>query len=167
MLPDLDLDAVTGADGRFVLRLNGRPIPPEELRAPRVTAGVSYVARVPEVREWMAERQRAMAALGDIVMEGRDIGTVIFPEARFKFFLTASAETRARRRLAQAGESEPGATVESVAREIRERDRIDSTRALAPLRPAEDAVTVDTSDLDIDQVVDRLWSRIQEALPES
>jgi cytidylate kinase len=139
-----------------VLHLNGTPVRQERIRAPEVAKVVSFVARIPAVRAWLRERQRETRDLGTIVMEGRDIGTVIFPDASNKFYVTASPEVRARRRLAQAGEVADGATLASVAAEIAERDRIDSTRAVAPLRPAEDAVHINTDDLTPEQVADRI-----------
>jgi cytidylate kinase len=148
--------------GALALTLDGRPVAEAEVRQPEVTAWVSQVARLPSVRAWMADRQRACAKLGRVVAEGRDIGTVIFPDARWKFFLTASAEERARRRLAQPGEAPPGATLASIAAEIAERDRLDSTRAVAPLKPAADAQIVDTTGLTIEQVLDRLLALMGE-----
>ena len=94
-------------------------------------------------------------------MEGRDIGTVIFPEARYKFFLTATPEERARRRLAQDGEAPDGATVESIAKAIAERDRLDSTRKTAPLKKADDAILIDTSGMSIEQVIEQILRYIK------
>ena len=155
-LATLDLQVRRDAGGQPVLFLNDRLVAQDSIRAPDVAAAVSYVARIPEVRNWLLERQRATCRLGIIVMEGRDIGTVVFPAARFKFFVTASPDVRARRRLAQGGETVSGATVASVAAEIAERDRLDSTRAVAPLRAAPDAVTISTDDLTAEQVADRI-----------
>lgn len=153
----LELQHSRSAHGRGVtLILNGTAVSPKALRAPRVTEQVSFTAKIPEVRDWMVRHQRNAHALGWIVMEGRDIGTVVFPHARYKFFLTATPEERARRRLAQADENARGATVESVAADIRERDRIDSTRDVSPLKPAADATIVDTTGLSIAAVVDRI-----------
>jgi cytidylate kinase len=126
---------------------------------------VSYVARLPEVRQWLIPCQRNTSRLGIVVLEGRDIGTVIFPGARFKFFLTASPRERARRRLAQKGETLDGASVESVARNIARRDQLDSTRAAAPLRPADDAVIIDTDPLTEREVVECVLAHIREELP--
>jgi cytidylate kinase len=147
-------------DGIPVLHLNGAPVVQDSIRAPEVARVVSYVARIAGVRDWLRERQRETRALGTIVMEGRDIGTVILPDASHKFFVTASPVVRARRRLAQAGEVVDGATLASVAAEIAERDRIDSTRAVAPLRPAEDAVHVNTDNLTIEQVVETVVTHV-------
>ncbi len=149
-------------DGRQVLTLNGDPVDPAAIRRPDVTAYVSQVSRLPVVRRWMVQRQRDCAELGLVVAEGRDIGTVVFPDARWKFFLTATAEERARRRLAQGNETSDGATLASVAAEIAERDRIDSTRAVAPLKAAADAVTIDTTNLTIDDVTARILEAVEE-----
>lgn len=160
MLAGIDLKYVLNDAGVPVLILNGEPVPVTEIRAPDVAHDVSYVARIPEVREWLKGRQRETTALGTVIMEGRDIGTVILPDASHKFFITASPEVRARRRLAQDGEVADGATVPSVAAEIAERDRIDSTRATAPLRAAVDAVPIQTDHMTIEEVVDRMLTVI-------
>lgn len=162
-LAAMELQYRVDAAGSPVLFLNGQAVPQERIRAPGVAAAVSHVAKIPEVRTWLLARQRETRSLGMIVMEGRDIGTVVFPEAKFKFFVTASPEVRARRRLAQGGETVAGATVASVAAEIAERDRIDSTRAVAPLRAAPDAVTLVTDDLTAEQVADLVVARVQSA----
>jgi cytidylate kinase len=146
------------------LFLNDAPVDGAAIRSPEVAGRVSHTARIPEVREWMLERQRGCRNLGIVIMEGRDIGTVIFPEARFKFFVTASPEERARRRLAQPGEVPPGATLESVARDIAERDRIDSTRAVAPLKPADDAVQLCSDGFTAEEMADRVAQMIQAEL---
>ena len=152
-------------DGALTLLAGDRPVGPE-IRSPEVAAQVSRFAALPAVREWLVARQRECAALGRIVMEGRDIGTVIFPRARHKFFLTASPEVRARRRLEQDGETAVGATVATVAAEIARRDEMDSTRTHAPLRRADDAVLIDSSDLDVAQVVARIVDRVRGGGPE-
>ena len=121
-----------------------------EIRGPEVSANVSIVAAHPEVRRVLVALQREwMEQNGGGVLEGRDIGTVVAPEAPLKIFLTASPEVRARRR---AGDGD--FDVEAAAKNIAERDRLDSTRAVSPLRPADDSVQIDTSDLTIDEVVD-------------
>ena len=148
-------------NGTFRLLVNGED-PGGELRAPEVAAQVSPVAALPYVREWLKGIQRAAADDGMIVMEGRDIGTEIFPDAKWKFFVTASAEVRARRRLAQSSENFSGATLAQVAAAIAERDRIDSTRTVAPLRPAEDSIRIDSSDLTIEEVVGAIIKQVRE-----
>lgn len=156
MLADLDLRYRPAAPGQLQLCLNGQPVPQESIRSAAVAAVVSLVARIPAVRDWLRERQRECCALGTVVMEGRDIGTVILPDAPFKFFITASPEERARRRLRQAGEVAADATVASVAAEIAERDRIDSSRPVAPLRAAPDAIVIDTDAVPAQEVAERV-----------
>jgi cytidylate kinase len=163
LLKGLDFDYRPNAAGDYEIHIDGEPVG-QAIRAPEVTAGVSRVSAIPEVRRWLLDKQRCFAKLGLIVMEGRDIGTVVFPDAEFKFFVTASPEARARRRLAQAGETPAAATVESVAAEIAERDRLDSTRAVAPLRQAEDAELIDTTDMSVAQVVELIAGKVRNAL---
>lgn len=163
MLPMLELRSYVTAEGRLGLRLNGAIVDPRVLRRSEVSRNVSDVARLEAVRSWLIERQRETRELGVVILEGRDIGTVIFPEARFKYFVTASPEERARRRLAQGGEAPDGASVETVAAEIARRDRIDSSRAIAPLRPADDSVTVVTDGMTPDDVVDRILDDVRQA----
>lgn len=160
LLDEIDIRYKINTDGTPHLLLNGEPVQQTDIRNPKVAAEVSDVAKIPQVRTWMVQRQRRTADLGLIVMEGRDIGTVVFPQAAHKFFLTASPEERARRRLNQAGESPSDATVESVAAEIMRRDRIDSTRTVAPLRPAPDAVTVDSTHMTQEEVAKQIISTI-------
>ncbi|MCK5804916.1 MAG: (d)CMP kinase [Lentisphaeria bacterium] len=161
VLPTLDLGYVLDEGGSLVLMLNGEPVKQEEIRTAEVAAVVSYVARIPAVRYWLRARQRKTVELGTIVMEGRDIGTVILPNASNKFFMTASPEERARRRFAQPGEVPAGATLASVAAEIAERDQMDMNRPVSPLRPAEDAVLIDTDGLTPEQVADRIVDRVE------
>lgn len=137
------------------LFLNGKA-PGDALRSAECAANASLVSSQPAVREFLLSVQRDAARDQWIVMEGRDIGTVIFPDAQIKFFVTASPEERARRRLAQQGEVAAGADLKSVMEEILLRDERDAKRATAPLRPADDAVMVDTTGLTIDEVVERL-----------
>ncbi len=160
VLAGITLDYELNHDGAFELKLNGE-FPGEALRTPEVAALVSPVAAVGCVREFLKQQQRALAEGRMVVMEGRDIGTVIFPNARWKFFITATPEERARRRLAQEGRLLAGQTLAEVAAGIAERDRIDSTRAIAPLRPAEDAEVIDNSELQLDDVVARIIARVK------
>ncbi|HTU30936.1 MAG TPA: (d)CMP kinase [Solirubrobacteraceae bacterium] len=129
------------------------------IRDPAVTEAASVAAAVPEVREAMVGQQRALLASGgDWVAEGRDIGTVVWPQAEVKVFLTASPRARAERRAAELGLS-----VDEVLAQVIERDERDSTRAHSPLRAADDAVTVDTTGLTLDQVVERVAALVDEA----
>lgn len=127
-----------------------------EIREERVNSAVSHVAAQSGVRTLLREQQRAwVGARGGGVVEGRDIGTVVFPDATLKVFLTASPEVRARRRVAESG-----GDVEAIARSIAERDRLDSTRVDSPLMTADGSITVDTSDLAIDEVVEKLMNLV-------
>ena len=164
LLPGWDLRyrVQPGQKQTLQLCLNGQVLQPEEFRMPEVTAVVSQVASIPALREWMLDRQRECDRLGIVIMEGRDIGTVIFPQARFKFFITASPEERARRRFAQRGEVAADATLAAVAAEIAARDHLDSTRAVAPLRSAPDALLVNTDGRTQDEVADWLATYIRE-----
>lgn len=159
-LPEWDL-RLQAEGGVLQLILNDVPVQQAAIRAPEVAAVVSQVARIPEVRDWMLDRQRDCRHLGIIIMEGRDIGTVVLPDATCKFFITASPEERARRRLQQAGEVAPGATLASVAADIAERDRIDSTRAVAPLKPADDAEIFVTDGMEKEEVAELLIAAIK------
>ncbi|HZK18349.1 MAG TPA: (d)CMP kinase [Clostridia bacterium] len=125
----------------------------EEIRAPVVSRNVSFVAKVPGVRRHLTELQRKLAAPGGVVMEGRDIGTEVLPDAEIKIFLTASIEERARRRYLEMTERGYEVNPGVLHKEIEERDSIDSSRSVAPLRIAEDALIIDCSDMAIDDVV--------------
>jgi cytidylate kinase len=145
--------AVRPAGTGFELFLDDAPVS-DAIRAPDVNAQVSRMARIPAVRAWVFDRFRDAARLGPLVTEGRDMGTVVFPEADLKVFLTAGLETRARRRLAERGSLDPAPeTLNAEMERLAERDRRDSARAVAPLRKAEDAIAIDTSDLTFDQQV--------------
>ena len=117
------------------------------------------VAAIPGVREALVEQQRRMSDSG-VVMAGRDIGTVVYPDADYKFFLVASLDEKVRRRAGQFERRGERADQEAMRKEVEERDRVDTERSVAPLRPAPDAVVIDTDRLDIDQVVDRILSYI-------
>ncbi len=132
-----------------------------ELRAADAGAWASRIATHALVRERLVERQRALAAEGGIVMDGRDIGTVVFPDARHKFFLTASADERARRRQAQDAGSGVARDVSAARAEIDARDRRDRERAIAPLRPAADAIVIDNSALTPDAVLARMLKTVR------
>jgi len=126
-----------------------------EIRSAEVTGAVSAVSAVPAVRAQLVAAQRALIEDGPIVVEGRDIGSVVWPTACPKVFLTASAEVRAQRRAGELGTPDDSAVAE-VAADIERRDHLDSTRAASPLTRVDDAVIVDTTELDIDEVINRL-----------
>lgn len=148
-------------NGNRVL-LDGREIT-EAIRTQEVSDAASRVSVHPKVRVWMVDRQREMGAGGGIVMEGRDIGTKVFPHAEVKIFLDANPDVRAQRRVIQnvekLGTSKPA---EEIAAEMRQRDQRDSTRAASPLVPADDAVRVDSSGLTIEQVIERAMEVVRE-----
>jgi len=152
---DLDRLEVRGERGESGIRMRvGTEVVDRELRTPDVNAHVSHVARIPAVRSWLLGRLRSLGDSEDVVADGRDIGTVVFPDAPLKVFLVADPEVRARRRLRDHGEA--GADRDTLLAEIerlKARDRADSERATAPLRPADDAVHVDTTALTFDEQV--------------
>lgn len=151
------IDLKVGRGGELKVFLGERDVT-HEIRAPEITNKVSYIAKVGGVRERMVNLQRRISQKKAIVVEGRDIGTVVFPEADKKFYLDANFKERARRRykeLCQSGRSVP---LENVEEEIRIRDEKDRTREIAPLRKAFDAIHLDTTHLTIEEVVDRICS---------
>jgi cytidylate kinase len=151
----LHLDFQTQADGEPRLLLEGRDRS-ADIRTPELAMGASDVSKHLEVRDALLQLQRNLGKDGGVVLEGRDIGTVVFPDAEAKVFLTATDERRAARRVddmrARGIPADPATTL----REIRARDAQDESRPIAPLKPAHDSVVVDTTDLTFDQVVDRL-----------
>lgn len=134
----------------------------DAIRTPEVTAIVSRVAAIGAVREAMVDQQRRMGEAGGVLMDGRDIGTVVFPNAQLKIFLTASVEERARRRYAEMVAKGQQVDLQQLQADIAERDKQDSERAISPLRQAEDALLLDTSDMGISEVTDRILQLVQE-----
>lgn len=142
-------------DGVQQIYLNGENVT-GMLRTEEVGNMASKTSAIPEVREKLLELQRSLAREKDVIMDGRDIGTNILPNADVKIYLTASVETRARRRYDELKEKGEECSLEEIARDIRERDERDMTRDIAPLKKAEDAILVDSSDMTIQQVVDEI-----------
>jgi cytidylate kinase len=130
------------------------------LTQPEVTAAVSTVAAAPHVRAALVDRQRAIAAAEPVVMAGRDIGTVVLPDARYKFFLTASLAERAKRRTLELAASGIDVSGSDIAAGLAERDRLDMARATSPLRAADDAVRIDSTELDIPGVIERMLAQM-------
>ena len=131
------------------------------IRTPEVSIGASDVSAVPAVRLKMVDLQRAIALKNDVVMDGRDIGTYVLPEAKYKFFITASLEERAKRRFAEMlSKGVSGVTLDEVMNDIAYRDKNDSTRAFAPLSKAPDAFEIDTTGMGPQQVVDKILGRV-------
>jgi CMP/dCMP kinase len=149
-------------DGNRVL-LDGRDVS-ERIRESDVTQAASRVSVHPAVRAWMVARQQEMGAGGGVIMEGRDIGTVVFPNADVKIFLEAAPDVRVVRRLKQRGEDAGGHP--NIAAELKQRDQRDRTRAASPLVPAADAVILDSTHLTIDQVVERAEELVREKIGE-
>jgi CMP/dCMP kinase len=151
------------AEGR--VRVDGQDVA-AAIRTPAIDTAAAAVARQPRVREALIVRQRALGEAGGVVMEGRDIGTVVFPAADVKIFLDASPEERARRRAADPAHTagRGAAAIQDVATALEERDRSDRTRAASPLTQAQDSVVIDTTGLSIDQAVDRVMEVVGERL---
>lgn len=165
VLPDLSVDVRHKGEAMHVY-LNGTDVT-ERLRSQEVGTMASRVSKLPEVREKMVEEQRRIARRvedrgGGVVLEGRDIGTVVFPEADVKIFLVAALEERARRRQAELAARGTEAALEEVKEEIKERDRADRERAVAPLRRADDAVEVDTTQRTVEEQVQQVVECVRE-----
>ena len=144
-------------DGVQQIYLNGENVT-SMLRTEETGNMASKTSAIPEVREKLLELQRSLAREKDVIMDGRDIGTNILPDADVKIYLTASVETRARRRYDELRETGEDCSLEEISRDIKERDERDMTREIAPLKKADDAVLVDSSDMTIQQVVDEICS---------
>ena len=164
-LPEIDV-RLAYQDGVQHILLNGEDVS-EAIRTPEIAYYASKVSVVPQVRQFLLDVQRDMAKNSNILMDGRDIGTVILPDAPVKIFLTASAETRAERRFRELAEKGQQVTYESVLADIEARDKQDMTRAVAPLRQAEDAVLLDTSTLDLAQSIEAVLRIIRERTKQS
>lgn len=163
-LPTVEL-AIRYQDGEQHILLCGEDVS-EAIRTPEIAKYASQVSAVPEVRAFLLETQRNMAKNGNILMDGRDIGTVILPDAPVKIFLTASDEARAQRRYLELCEKGQQVTFDQVLHDIRQRDLQDSTRAVAPLKQADDAVLLDTSDISLEQSIEAVLRIIRERTEE-
>ncbi len=149
----IEIGPPTVPDGRqYTVTVRGADVT-WDLRRPEVDAEVSRVSRYPQVREALTEQQRRIGARGNVVMVGRDIGTVVLPEADLKIYLDATATERARRRLLDLRAQGETVAYADVLRDVRRRDKMDSQRSVAPLRPAADAIVLDTSTLSVTQVL--------------
>ena len=150
-------------DSEQLTFLNGENVT-DAIRSTQVTEHVSSIAKIPEVRSFLAAQQKALGQKKGIVMDGRDIGTVVFPNAECKFFLTASPEVRAQRRHLEQVEKGIKEDFEDVLDNITSRDLLDSTRAVSPLKKASDAIEIDVSTLSIKEVYGKLWSHIKDKI---
>ena len=155
LLADTDIDFVNGD-----IVLDGAVVN-DKIRTPEISKAASIYSAIPEVREKLVEIQRGMGARKSVIMDGRDIGTNVFRDAEYKIFLTASAEERAERRFEELTAKGQEVRFDEVLRDIEKRDHDDMTRALNPLRKAEDAVEVDTTGLSIDEVIERVLKEIK------
>ncbi|HOH60792.1 MAG: (d)CMP kinase [Candidatus Cloacimonetes bacterium] len=155
LLANLSIEISQNPEGNIIL-LNGEDVS-SLIRTPEISRQASAISAKQEVRERMVELQRAMGRDGGVVLDGRDIGTVVFPAAELKFFLIAPLEVRALRRQKELAAKGHPSVYEEVLAEMRERDAADSSRALAPLIPAKDAIHVDTQDFSIEEMVDALY----------
>jgi cytidylate kinase len=151
-LPAMDM-AIEYENGVQKVIVGGEDVMPY-IRTPRISRGSSDIAVIPEVRVRLVEIQRGVSEKYDIVMDGRDIGTYVLPGADHKFFLTAGAGERARRRYLELVQKDPSADVAEIEKEILARDKNDSSRSFAPLRQADDAALIDTTDIPAEEVVD-------------
>ena len=162
LLPGItpELRFIDGVQHVFV---NGSDVS-DKIRTPEVSMAASKVSAIPAVRAFLFDLQRKIAAENNVIMDGRDIGTVVLPNAQLKIFLTASPEARADRRFAELKDKENAPSYEQVLADIIKRDNDDSTRAIAPLKQAEDAVLLDTTSLDLEQSVKAVMDLVKKAV---
>lgn len=163
MLNDIDVKLSFNDEGTQIVLLNGEDVS-SFIRTPEASMFASAVSAIPEVRAYLLDLQRNMAKSDNVIMDGRDIGTVVLPDAKIKIFLTASPEKRAMRRHKENIEKGIESTYEEVLKDVNQRDYQDSHREIAPLKPAEDSVLVDTSDYDFDGSKELLLKVIKERM---
>lgn len=161
LLPEIEINLTYDGTGLQRMYLNGEDVT-DQLRTQEVSMAASAVAAHPAVRAFLLDMQRAMAEKYDVMMDGRDIGTVVLPDANVKIFLTAGSEVRARRRWLELQQRGTPKDYDQILRETQERDSQDANRDVAPLRPAEDAVTLDTTELNLEQSLQRIIEIIRE-----
>ena len=162
LLGQIDVE-LTFVDGEQRVLLCGEDVS-DEIRSPEVSMAASVVSAIPEVRSFLFDLQKDMAKHNNVVMDGRDIGTVVLPKAQVKIFLTASPEVRAKRRCLELEQKGERVSYEDVLADIRQRDYNDTHREIAPLKQAEDAVLVDTSELTLEESVQTLTGLIRSRL---
>lgn len=161
LLSEIKVDLTFNNKGEQIVLLNGEDVS-GEIRTPEASMTASKISAVPSVREYLLDLQRNMAKAHNVIMDGRDIGTVVLPDAQIKIFLTASPEARAKRRYKELCEKGMDVKYEDVLSDVIQRDYNDTHRDVAPLKPAEDSITVDTTELDFEQSVDKIISVIKE-----
>lgn len=162
VLPEIKL-SLGFSDTEQRVFLNGKDVS-RDIRLPEASMAASNVSAIPEVREFLLEMQRKLAKENNCIMDGRDIGTVILPQAELKIFLTARAEVRAERRFVELEQKGTPVEFSALLDEIVKRDYNDSHRSVAPLKAADDAVTVDTSDMTFEEVVEKIVSLAKEVI---
>ena len=163
MLPQLDIKMAYEDKGEQKMYLDGEDVS-AQIRLPEISTAASQVSAHAKVREYLLEMQRKMARENNVIMDGRDIGTVVLPGAELKIFLTASSEARAKRRFLELQQKGIDTDFQQVLADIEKRDKNDSERAAAPLKAAEDSILVDTSQLDFEQSFNKLCEIISEKL---
>lgn len=163
LLDEIEVKLAFNDEGTQIVLLNGEDVS-GYIRTPQASMYASAVSAIPEVRAFLLDLQRNMAKNDNVIMDGRDIGTVVLPDAKIKIFLTASAEKRAMRRYKENIEKGIDVSYEDVLKDVNERDYNDSHRAIAPLKPAEDSITVDTSDYDFEGSKNLLLKVIRERM---
>ncbi len=163
LLPEITVDLAFNGNGEQIVLLNGENVS-ADIRTPEVSMAASKISAIPTVRAFLLDLQRGMAKTHNVIMDGRDIGTVVLPDAQVKIFLTASPEARAGRRYKELVEKGMDVNFEEILQDVITRDYNDSHRETAPLKPAPDSVTVDTTELDFEQSVEKIISVIKENL---
>lgn len=163
LLPEITVDLAFNGNGEQIVLLNGENVS-ADIRTPEVSMAASKISAIPAVRAFLLDLQRGMAKTHNVIMDGRDIGTVVLPDAQVKIFLTASPEARAGRRYKELVEKGMDVNFEEILQDVITRDYNDSHRETAPLKPAPDSVTVDTTELDFEQSVEKIISVIKENL---
>ena len=161
VIPEVNIELKPGN----LVFLNGKDVS-FDIRTPIVNANVSYIASYKDIRLALVDLQRKMAAKDSVIMDGRDIGTYVLPKAEVKIYQIASAETRAIRRYKENQEKGIACTLDEIREDVKKRDYIDSHRAFAPLKPAEDAIPLDTSDMSIEEVVNAIIKIIDDKIKE-
>lgn len=163
LLPEIHMDMIYGEDGTQQMLLNGENVS-GLIRTSEISMYTSAVSAIPEVRAFLLEQQRALGRTKSILMDGRDIGTVVLPDAQIKIYLTAAPEARAERRWKELVEKGEQITLDEVLKDVIQRDENDMNRPVAPLRQAEDAVLVDTTHCDLEQSYQLLLNTIRERM---
>lgn len=161
MLPQIEIDISHGENGQEIF-LNGENVS-KEIRMPEISVAASDVSKIPAVRQKLLGLQRSIAEKTDVIMDGRDIGTVVLPHAELKIFLTASVEERAMRRYKELCEKGIESSFDEVKRDMEYRDKNDSEREIAPLKPAQDSIIVDTTGKTLEESVEWIFNIIRES----